>query len=292
MKTYRPHYERTPAMKLLLILSFAFACNGKSQHSAATTDTSDTNDTEDTTDTIDTTDTEVVPTSEMTGELNFHDGTPFDGSSLVRVQMCRGDCYMGILDGNKFTFPSLPDGTYAFDVVPLLGDGPREYATAIDFIDIDTSMETLALEASVTVYKFETMSDPLTNGAATLDGDLTVDVDPSGFTPREYYEDDQFLSSVRVNPVEAGLPLSTFPAKEDIVGMWQLGAFESEVAPAWGFQVANSGLEEGQQLRVYNASYKDVEWVEVGTATVDGNGTIVSDPGTGLQILSALVITF
>ena len=113
--------------KLWFILFASTACNGKDTTDSSV-DTGQASDTEDTTDTIDTTDT--LPTSSFSGSIEFDDGTEVN-SSNIRVQMCMESCFIGILEGNDFTFPALAAGTYAFDIVPLVGDGLlRTQATA------------------------------------------------------------------------------------------------------------------------------------------------------------------
>ena len=272
--------------KNIFSLVFLLACSSKSStDSASSEETDDTSDTEDTTDTSD---TNTEPTASFSGSLEFADGTEVS-TSAVRVQMCLGSCYIGMLDGNTFTFPALVAGTYAFDLVPLAGEGERSYATPIDFIEITTDVESHSLAQAVIINTFETTLDPIASGSVAAAGDLTIEVDENAFTPREGFEDYTFLASVRVDPAESGLPLNSLP--EDIVGMWQLGAFEAHVSPGWSFSVANTELAPGTQLRVFNASYDEVMWKEVGTATVDDNGVVQSDDGTGIEILSALVIT-
>lgn len=273
--------------KTIFPLLFTLACTGKSTSDSATSD-EDSADTSDTDDTIDTSDTNTEPTASFTGSLEFVDGTEVSTSS-VRVQMCLGSCFIGVLDGNTFTFPALTAGTYAFDIVPLAGDGERAYATPIDFIEITTDVETHSLEQTVQVNAFATVTDPVTSGNIVADGNLTIQADESGFTPRDGYEDYTFVASVQVDPATSGLPLDSLP--EDIVGLWQLGAFEAHISPSWPFTIENSSIAPGTQLRVFNASYEEIMWKEVGTATVDDNGNIVSDDGTGIEILSALVIT-
>lgn len=273
--------------KRLFPLLFTLACTGKSVSDSASSDGDDT-ETNDTNDTIDTSDTNTEPTASFTGSIEFVDGTEVSTSS-VRVQMCLGSCFIGVLEGNTFTFPALVAGTYAFDVVPLADGGERTYATPIDFIEITTDVETHALEQTVLVNEFVTVTDPISSGDIIADGGLTILADANGFTPRDGYEDYTFIASVKVDPTTSGLPLNSLP--EDIVGLWQLGAFEAHISPSWSFQVENSELPPGTQLRVFNASYDDIMWKEVGTASVDDNGNIVSDEGTGIEILSALVIT-
>lgn len=271
--------------KLWFILFASTGCGGKDTTDSSS-DTGEATDTEDTTDTIDT--SEAVPTSSFTGSIEFADGTEIS-SSNIRVQMCQESCFIGILEGSTFTFPALAAGTYAFDAVPLVGDGERAYATPIDFIDINTEIESYALESTVSIFSFKTNESPVPTASVSADGDLIIDADADGFTPREGFEDHNFLASVKVTREESGLAFEKLP--EEIVGIWQLGAFEAHISPAWSFSVQNSGLDAGTQLRVFNASYEAKEWLEVGTATVSDSGVIESDDGTGIQLLSTLVLT-
>ena len=259
------------------------ACTGKSVSDSASSDGDDT-ETNDTNDTIDTSDTNTEPTAHLQEhrvcrwDRSFHERCPYK---------CAGSCFIGVLEGNAFTFRHWsPEPMLMWSHLQM---AENALATPIDFIEITTDVETHALEQTVLVNEFVTVTDPISSGDIIADGGLTILADANGFTPRDGYEDYTFIASVKVDPTTSGLPLNSLP--EDIVGLWQLGAFEAHISPSWSFQVENSELPTGYATAGFNASYDDIMWKEVGTASVDDNGNIVSDEGTGIEILSALVIT-
>ena len=83
----------------------------------------------------------------------------------------------------------------------------------------------------------------------------------------------------------SGLPLGDVAG--EVMAMWYLGPANGKT-DSWPFSVAGLGLTEGDQLRVYNASYGDFEWVDLGVLTADAEGNITST--AGLKHLSTLIL--
>jgi len=73
--------------------------------------------------------------------------------------------------------------------------------------------------------------------------------------------------------------------------MWYLGTWNTTVDPAWSFRTTeDSGLEPGTELKIMAADYLGLQWIDGGTATVQGDGTIESNAGSGIPMLSTLVL--
>ena len=69
--------------------------------------------------------------------------------------------------------------------------------------------------------------------------------------------------------------------------IWYLGPFDAEVE--WSFEINDLELEDGTELQLYNGSYGNLEWTDLGTVTVQ-NGTIQSNPDKPLGVLTSLVL--
>ena len=277
----------TRAIFWTLLPCALLACGDKSD----TDDTSHDHESDTDTDTDADTDTDTDADADKAGfdgVVSFDDGTDANGG--VRMQMCNTETCIPAFatTGGAFSFPGLGVDTYSLDAVPLVGDDPpREYATPLDIyvIDGEDIGSTITLPDPIVIYSWQKVS-ALATGPFTV-GDLTIQANTATFTPEKSSEAD-FLAGVQVDPATAGLPLALLPA-DGIAMMWYLGPFRARV-DGWSFSVANTGLPEGTLLRAYNAYYSGFEWVDLGTLTVNAEGTAVPDAGTGLQHLSTLVL--
>ena len=218
------------------------------------------------------------------GTVEFSDGTAADNTQ-VRVQMCKSSCFQASWGPDGFCFPegTLDPGTYAFDVVPF---GVENHATPLSFLTITEDQELISLEEPVIVPEFQY------NGAL-VDGDfdggngLSIAVSAAGFTANMMGEEG--VQSVPVDPATSGLPLEGI-AQENIVGMWFLGPFESSLSPAWSFTVTDSGLAVGETVQILNADYEEKQFQEMGTATVNADGLLVSDSESGIGQMTTLIL--
>jgi hypothetical protein len=90
-----------------------------------------------------------------------------------------------------------------------------------------------------------------------------------------------------MDPAEAGISRDALPGEP--LAMWYLGNFDTTVAPAWPFRLADDlGLEVGATLQVWSTSNEDKTWIQTGTATVTSEGKIESDVGGGITKLTTL----
>jgi hypothetical protein len=77
----------------------------------------------------------------------------------------------------------------------------------------------------------------------------------------------------------------------EIVGLWYLGFWNTVLDPAWAISVAGlEGVSEGDVLQILTGDYLHVEWVDGGTLTVGSDGVATSDPGSGINFLSTLLV--
>ncbi len=276
-------------MYRLSLLSFVLACGDpkEGQDTAAPT----TNDTD--TDTGPEED-RCIPQADdtflMSGTVEYEDGTPAKGNTLL--QMCSSvGCFSGMWgEDGGFCFKNLSTGHYSFVVFPQVGD-PNTYASPIAFVSIENGDTELPLADPIDVPKY-VASQTAATGAFDAGGGLTINVDTSTF-------EETTLHGVSVDPSTSGLPLSEFDGKT-IAGLWYLGPAAvggntSTGDSGWTFEIdvsqnsSLSALTEGDTVSVYNASYSDHDWLEAGTATLNGSGILVSD-SPGITVLSALLI--
>ena len=222
----------------------------------------------------------------LTGTIAYADGSPITAG--VQVRLCDTVCLLGTLDGSGgFTFSKAGASTHAFEVVML---GQQEtYGTPLAPIVLAPG-EDRVLDATVRVYEFVDRTDMTTATTVSADGGLTITAFPTSMSPTvNSPSTDTYVASVRVDPSEAGLPIDG--VEGTVVGQWYLGNFESTVDPAWAFEVANDfGLDAGTSLRIYGANYDEKAWVEGGTATVGDDGVTTSDSGSGIPMLTTLLL--
>ena len=84
-----------------------------------------------------------------------------------------------------------------------------------------------------------------------------------------------------------GLPTPTLN-DANIVAAWYLGPFDTYFDEPLRFAWTTS-LEVGTELTIYNASYDNHEWIEMGTAIVQEDGIAYSAEESGIGILSTLL---
>jgi hypothetical protein len=274
-------------MNILMLISSLIGCGTKSVEDSSTPIDTDT-DTDTDTSVVD---TDVSDPCEMLegvegyrfeGRVEYEDGTP--AKDNVRVQMCSSSCFAakwGDDGGFCFRRGALSPGVYSFDTVPTTGEA-NTYATPLSFVEIKEDDDIIQLADAVIIPTF-TNSQEASMGDFDAGGGLTLNVDDSSFT-------EETVHSVVMDPASAGLPLEGF-SDRTIIGMWYFGPFNEVTGDnPWSFTVANLQLNVGDQIQIYNASYDDHDWIDVGTATVDEDGLLVSDENSGLVNLSVMLL--
>jgi len=281
-------------LTLSLIASVA-ACSGSKDDGSDDSGTSDADADADTDADTDTdTDTDTDPeTSELHGSIVYDNGSPAPNAT---IRMCSMFCITqeSDADGN-FSFDAMKGDLYAFDAETHEEEG---HATLLTFLSLAQD-EVRTLDLPVILPAFTTTQ--IVNSAQEVEvaSDLIIAVDPAGYNPPLGTPDDDpaMISGVTMDPLTAGLPLDlTDGLPEDfeggqVVALWYLGVWNTVVDPAWSFRTtSDSGLEPGTTLRILSGDYLGLSWVEGGTATVQGDGTIASDSGSGIHLLSTLVL--
>jgi hypothetical protein len=233
------------------------------------------------------------PRVELSGTVEYEDGTAVD-SSTVRVQMCISfSCYPGqIGDGGSFLFQNLEPGSYSFDVVPL-ADSADGYPTVMDFVDLTEDNLFVSMDTPVKIPSFHNRDDSFSEQPFDAGAGLMIHTDQASFDSEDLEPEEQFIASAPVEDLDAtGLLLQGFEGQE-IVGMAFLAPYDSTLSPAWGFEwtLGNgiASVAEGTETTIYNGIYSTHSWKQTATAIVDENGSISVDGG--IENLSVLVVT-
>jgi len=270
---------------MMLPWVLVFGCGDKEDTGAveadADTDSDSDTDTDTDTDTDSDTDSDSVS---LDGTVAYVDGTAIENTS-VRVQMCgQLGCIPAQLDGDNFSYLALGEGTYAFDVVPLI-DG--EYATPLDFLTLSVADGDRVLEGTVGIPSYEAVTAVQ---ETTLEaGNLMIHIDPAGYTAPSDDSEASYVGAVSVDPGMSGLEFDL--VEGTIVAAWYLGAFRATIDPGWEFEVSGLDVAPGTELRVYNAHYENYGWSDRGTVTVGDDGAIDSSvDGVTIAYLATLIL--
>ncbi len=77
----------------------------------------------------------------------------------------------------------------------------------------------------------------------------------------------------------------------ELVGLWFMGPFNATFDPPASFSIQQDfGLEEGTELEILVADYLGADWASGGTATVQADGSIVNDSGSGIAFTTAFAL--
>lgn len=227
-------------------------------------------------------------TARLTGKAVFPDGSPANVQMRLCEELCRSEWTEK--DGT-FEYVAVEAGHYAFEAVYL--EDQKAYATPLDFLTIADDQQ-IDLATDVIVYPFGTVHD-LTGGAedVTVDGGLTITVDPSGMTASSANSpvlsggESDYVAAVSVDPDALGLPLEEIQG--EVVAAWFMGRMSVTLSPFWSFTSSDAyGLADGESVRILAADYDTKQWLDGGTATVTG-GVLASDDGAGIPALSTLL---
>ena len=219
----------------------------------------------------------------LDGRIEYADGTIGDRTNTRIKMCCSGGCLVAEWGDEGFCYPEgrLEEGTYAFKAIPIGSEG---FATPVSLINV--GQEDIVLDTPVVIPEFSSEGD-IVDGVFAAGNGLEIDVVASAFTPSYGYDD--YIAAVDVDPTTIGLPLQDV-ALDKVVGMWYLGSFGATISPKWTFQVHDTALPVGTQLRILNSSYHDGKWLEAGTATVGDDGVIYTDVDSGIGNLSTLIL--
>jgi hypothetical protein len=273
---------------LSLILSlFVLGCGKENDDSAGESDA----DTDADADTDTDTDTDVDPNCIVVdGTVTTKTGGAGD---QVRVQMCSSEiCFVSDFDAGAYTFECLYADDYAFELAPLSTDPryPSPSAPVTLVTGEPRTFDPVVLEEFTDVY-----DDGLEATTYLFEGGLNIDADPADmYFESGAVEPEGYLAGM-VAPFEWGLPIDDEKLPDPgstLVAMWYLGEFNVAITNPWPFTASNLyGLAAGTVLDILVMDYNRQAWAVGGTATVSKDGaTIVSDDGSGIPILSTLLL--
>jgi len=182
----------------------------------------------------------------------------------------------------NFEFVDIESATFALEVK---GEW-EESATIMTFIELDMA-EVHTIETPIVLPSFASSADLGSTTTITVDGGLNISVTPDYTLPFGTSVEDK-LKGIKMNPATAGLPMDEVGG--ELVGLWYLGTWDTAIDPAWSFSIDTlAGVEPGERLKVMTGDYLGVSWVDEGTATVQWDGSVTADMGTGISFLSTLV---
>lgn len=257
---------------MILTLLSILACGVKSTDTSTVIE--DTSNSEDTTDNIDPcAPIEGMDGLSMSGSIEFEDGIEAPGN--VRVQMCTsGTCYVAKWSDTGFCFPEgtlPPNVDYAFDLVPTVD--PTKYANPLTFI---TPSENIVLADPVVIPLYTQTG----SGAEDFDAGNGLTIATSESMPENLY-------AVTIDLESGGLPLDGID-KENILGAWYIGPFETHLSPSSTISFVNENITEGTTYTIYNGDYENQTWLKTAEITAEENGVIIVNEA--LEILSTLLI--
>ena len=257
---------------MILTLLSMLACGDKSIDTSAVSE--DTGSSTDTTETVDPcAPIEGLDGLGMSGSIVFEDGIEAQGN--LRVQMCNSaTCFVSKWSDTGFCFPEgtlSPNMDYAFDLVPTVD--PTKYANPLSFFTLSDNI-TLSEPVLIPLY---THIGP---GNQDFDAGNGLVVSTSDSMPESLY-------AVSVDLDNGGLPLEGMD-KENILGAWYIGPFETHLSPASSLTFSNSSISAGTTYTVYNGDYENQTWLQTAEVTAQEDGILSID--AGLEILSTLLI--
>jgi hypothetical protein len=223
--------------------------------------------------------------AELGGRLVWEDGSP---ATAIQVRLCYVSCSTTDPDeqGN-YQFTKVKPGPYTLQYVR---HGDRSYATPHGLVELGP-LESRELP-EIAVPMFQTRTDLSEATSVAIDGGLVVEADPVSMSKGLYsFGEDTYLSAVQLDPTTAGIPIDGIDTEDTVVGMWYLGAFDFQIDPPWPFSgTVDLGLPEGTTLRIRTASNDTKTWLDGGTAMVGEANTLSTDPGSGMNQLTTMVL--
>ena len=275
------------ALPKLAVLTFALpllACGDKDLDDTAPegdTDTDTDTDTDSDADGDTDTDADTDASGTFSGAVMTADGS----AGVGEVQLCSTFCMTTDLDGDgKFLFSNLPTDRYGFHVE--LGE---DTAQGLFFFDIESAMDnTMAGPYYAMDWEHETKLEAGSTGTVNMGGDLFVAVDTDALTLPLGVTD----YILRGTFVPSEFWPDTGSVDGELVAVWYLGPFNAVFDPPAAFSVQQDlGLEEGTVLQIWVSDYLGADWASGGTATVQSDGSIVSDAGSGILYTTSVLLT-
>ena len=124
-------------------------------------------------------------------------------------------------------------------------------------------------------------------------GNLQITASEEGYNPPFGHEGGTVVKSIQVDPVASGLPFDTIDG--DVVAMWYLGPWSTELEPGWGITATGiDGISEGDTIQVLSGDYFGMGWDIAGEVTAGAGGEVNltnADCG-GVHFLSTLCLLY
>ncbi len=273
-----------PKLSTLIVLAFALpmlACGDKPDDTGPEGDTDTDTDTDSDTDADSDSDTDTDASGTFAGTVLLEDGSAGAGE----VQLCSSFCMTQQLGGDgSFLFSNLPTDRYGIHV-----ELSEDIAQGLFFFDVESAMDNV-MASPYYALEWDHETEIADGGTATVNmgGNLFVAVDtraltlPLGIT-------DYLIKGAYVRP---DLYPDTSSVDGELVAAWFLGPFNGSFDPPAAFSIQQDfGLEEGTELQIWVADYLGADWASGGTATVQGDGSIVNDSGSGILYTTTVLLT-
>jgi hypothetical protein len=130
------------------------------------------------------------------------------------------------------------------------------------------------------------------SGSDTIDTQgLSLSVTEDGYKAPFGQQGGPSVSAVRVDPTASGLPFDMIEG--EVVGMWYLGPWSTELQPGWAFTATGlDSISAGDTVQVLSGDYFGFGW-DIGgtvTASTDGEVSLSSENCQGIHFLSTLLL--
>ena len=267
------HLPKITVLTSMLLALPMVACGDKDDTGPeGDTDTDTDADTDTDTDADADSDTDTDATATFSGTVLYADGSPAEGE----VQLCATFCTIGATDADgNFLFSNLPADRWGLHVE--LGE---HIAEGLIMYDVAADADAVAASPHYAVeWQQETELEEGDTGTIHVGGNLMLAVD-TGAMALPLGISDYVIKGAYVQP-ELWPDLGTLEG--EVVGLWYLAPFNATFDPPAAFSVQNDlGLDAGTVLEIMSTDYLGHDWVSGGTATVQDDGSIVADSGSGV----------
>ena len=220
----------------------------------------------------------------ISGTLVNEAGEPYADAT---VQLCTAtQCKPTTTDAaGAWSYSDLEGGCYAIDAHHI----EDHTVKVLTFVEIATG-ESRALSENIVLYDFD-QEDEVSGEVTVTTGNLQFSASDEGYSPPFGHDGGTIVESVQVDPAAAGLPFDTITG--DVVAMWYLGPWSTELEPGWGITATGiDGISEGDTIQVLSGDYFGMGWDIAGEVTAGAGGavTLTNEDCGGIHFLSTLVL--
>lgn len=243
-------------------LSLLLACEGGPADTSSPTDGVTDQQVTDSGETGGPTDNAKEDGTRFDGTVVDSAGTPVEGASIL---FCQAICLTDETDAQgRFGFPAVPSGWTAFEVIAPLGSGLATGFVPVIVVedeDRDVNMTLPALDDAQAI--------PATPTELEIGTGLFVTVSDDALEPPTFVEDATETSGRLLDA--ADYPPLDFE-EGSILAIWYMKPFNHRSKAGMPVAFANQWkLADGEVYRVWQGSYDDQAWLDMGTVTVSGD---------------------